>query len=214
MKKILVLLLISLFVSCKNEKIPIAAESGAIKGEVLDAMTGPTYTATAPVTGANVFTYPFISEALSDVNGEFLLQGIPSGWYYLYAEKQGYNKIMMPVEVFSDKVSESKILLRPLNEENIPPDTAVCLYPKDGFNVYVTDFELQWECTDPDSNLVFFDVFLDETNPPFKKIYSSIMNQTAKVDSLEKGKDYYWRIYAQDWNHASVLGPVWKFTVK
>jgi hypothetical protein len=72
---------------------------------------------------------------------------------------------------------------------------------------------LSWAATDPDGDLVNFDVYFGTMNPPVKLVD----NQSASSfhpAALSYQTTYYWKTIAWDNFGSSTSGPVWSFTTQ
>jgi uncharacterized protein (TIGR02145 family) len=76
-----------------------------------------------------------------------------------------------------------------------------------------TTLILSWNCSDPDEDVLTYDVYFGTSTTPTAIVSSS---QTAKsyipASNLSINTDYFWKIVAKDSKGASKEGPVWKFT--
>jgi hypothetical protein len=73
--------------------------------------------------------------------------------------------------------------------------------------------ELQWECSDPDDDSIFYDVYLGtDGNPP--KVASDITENYYYSDYLQPEEDYYWRVVARDSDGNESISPIWTFTTR
>lgn len=212
--KYILLMMLALFSSCKYDTIPLDAGSGFIRGEVLDAMTGPTNIATPPLDGAVVETEPPTQKAESNDDGQFYIDNVPPGDYVISADKDGYYTNWKGTEVHTGKVSEVDIHLRPEQEENSPPEEPYSPAPGNGFKIFGDAITLAWEAEDPDGDLIFFDLYFDTSNPPRKIIGGDLFANSYKLDSLGSGETYFWKICVKDWYGASAMGEVWSFSVR
>jgi uncharacterized protein (TIGR02145 family) len=71
---------------------------------------------------------------------------------------------------------------------------------------------LSWTGTDPNNDLILYDVFLDTINPP-SLVSSGQTGNTFNPDSLAYSKTYFWQIAAYDYSDTTV-GPVWSFLIQ
>ena len=70
---------------------------------------------------------------------------------------------------------------------------------------------MSWNCSDPDSDPVTYDVYFGTVSPPQQIIW----NQTYTIYdpyTLDYETTYYWRIVAWDNQITSTSGPEWSFT--
>jgi hypothetical protein len=199
---------------CRYDKIPVNSDAGFVRGDVFDAMTGPTNTAYIPIDNAVVETAPPTQKANTTNEGSFYIDNVPPGDYILSASKKGFYTNWKGAEVFSGKVTTAVIYLRPEYAGNNPPNEPHSPAPGNGLKVIGPSINLTWEADDPDGDLIFYDVYFGKTNPPLKIISGDIFNRTIKVDSLEKSTTYYWKICVKDWYGASAMGQVWELNIR
>ncbi|MCP4581276.1 MAG: SUMF1/EgtB/PvdO family nonheme iron enzyme [candidate division Zixibacteria bacterium] len=88
----------------------------------------------------------------------------------------------------------------PLNPD--PPDEA--------FDQSI-DMILTWDCSDPESDSIFYDVYFGESSPPALVSDDQILN-FYDTGTLTPNRTYSWQIAARDQHGNSVTGPVWSFT--
>lgn len=73
------------------------------------------------------------------------------------------------------------------------------------------DVDLAWECTDPDNDKLFFDIYFGtETNPPL--LQADIEVKRFLLPELQHDATYYWRIVVRDNTGHEVEGPIWRFS--
>ncbi|MFO7523946.1 MAG: carboxypeptidase-like regulatory domain-containing protein, partial [Ignavibacteriaceae bacterium] len=70
--------------------------SGSINGKIVDATTGE------ELIGANIYLEGTSLGAASDLNGQYLMKGIPAGSYNLIASMIGYAKLTVTGVVVND----------------------------------------------------------------------------------------------------------------
>jgi len=69
---------------------------------------------------------------------------------------------------------------------------------------------LSWFGSDPDGDPLKYDVYFGETSDP-ALVASGITTNTYSPDTLQNGKDYYWKVVAVDSKNVSTAGDIWKF---
>jgi len=99
-------------------------------------------------------------------------------------------------------------------DQNHPPEKPHSPVPENGATVQYTGLVLKWECSDPDGDPLYYDVYFGTSNPPENKLYSEIRYASAQVGGLEPGIKYYWRIIARDGKGGVSTGDVWHFMRK
>lgn len=92
---------------------------------------------------------------------------------------------------------------------NRAPSTPTNPSPENNASVFETDVLLSWVSSDPDEDLLFYDLYFGESsNPPL--IRQNLSSSNMLIQNLEKNKKYYWKVVAKDGN-TSMEGPVWNF---
>jgi hypothetical protein len=101
------------------------------------------------------------------------------------------------------------------NSENQPPNIPSGPNPPDNSNFVDVNADLSWNCSDPDGDNIFFDVYFEADNPePDIKVSDSQSVNFFDPGRLLYGTDYYWQIIAKDEHGASTPGSIWHFTTK
>ena len=83
--------------------------------------------------------------------------------------------------------------------------------PEDGASGVSTSPILRWEARDKDGDKLTYDVYLGK-GEDLKLIASDLSTETYKVEGLENGEVYSWKVVVKDEKGGVVEGPVWKFT--
>ncbi len=98
------------------------------------------------------------------------------------------------------------------NEPSFPPNTPQCVSPYHGsFDVDTTTY-LEWNCNDPDNDIIQYLVYFGKNNDP-----SQISTQTKTkyhLSDLEYETTYFWKITVSDEQGNSKTSPVFNFTTK
>lgn len=94
--------------------------------------------------------------------------------------------------------------------KNDPPVRPHDPVPADGAAAQAASLTLSWQCSDPDGDVIFYDVLIDTVNPPIRKL-----PQVREVREVEvvvsQGRQYFWRVLALDTAGNSNISPVWGF---
>jgi hypothetical protein len=104
-------------------------------------------------------------------------------------------------------------------DANQPPTVPSDPSPVNGAVSVVRDVELAWDCVDPDSDFIDYDIYFGSNpTPPLRTHLSTyqigrITYSFYSSDSLRYDSTYFWRIEAHD-EHHRVSGPTWHFTVR
>ncbi|MGJ8454080.1 Ig-like domain-containing protein [Pseudothermotoga sp. U03pept] len=94
---------------------------------------------------------------------------------------------------------------------NTPPTAPKNPKPEDKSTVYSTEVTLNWECSDPDDDTLFYDLYFGESSD-VAVIRTNLQTAAVLMQNLEPGKRYYWKVVAKDGNSESE-GAVWTFYV-
>lgn len=95
-------------------------------------------------------------------------------------------------------------------ETNHLPFQPQAVFPKKEDQVDASSVTLQWTANDLDNDPLTYDVYLDISNPPTKKVAADIDTPSLTV-SLEDTTTYFWKIIAKDNNSGITHGEVWTF---
>lgn len=193
-KKLLALLItlffVSFFSSCKDNASG-GDSTGTISGVARDSKTG------SGIKFVNITTQPPTESVLTDSSGSFSINA-KEGSYVITATKSGYTTNSIAVSVINGKETTSNIILSSIDANNRPPTTPIQLIPSDGA-INVSKFtKLQWDCSDPDNDTLYYDVYFSDINPPTSKVTSSIKINSYLPLNLKDTTTYYWRVTAQD----------------
>jgi hypothetical protein len=94
---------------------------------------------------------------------------------------------------------------------NNPPNIPTSPNPADGATNVDLNADLSWTCSDPDGDILTFDIYFASINPPFQVVWNQT-GTTYDPGALNLGTSYYWKIVAWDPYDASATGPLWSFT--
>jgi hypothetical protein len=93
---------------------------------------------------------------------------------------------------------------------NRPPNTPSNPSPVNGTTKVLITADLSWGCSDPDDDLLTYDVYFGNTpNPP--RVSRGQPSTIYDPGLLNENEWYYWMIVARDQYGASTAGPVWSF---
>jgi len=98
--------------------------------------------------------------------------------------------------------------------ENNPPSQPENPSPVSGSTNWDTSLTLSWDAsTDPDSDPISYQVYLDKnTNPTTLK--DTISSNSFSISSLSYSTKYYWKIVATDDQGGATESSIWNFTTK
>jgi S1-C subfamily serine protease len=95
--------------------------------------------------------------------------------------------------------------------KNSPPTKPVLSYPANAVTGIPISDSLKWSATDPDKDILIFNIFLDSINPPRYQIASDITSKSFAFSGLANNKMYYWQIIASD-GKDSTKSDVYRFS--
>ncbi len=110
--------------------------------------------------------------------------------------------------LFSCKNEESQVLVYANNRS---PDSPAVAFPMNGSMNTPTTMTLVWSCSDPDGDLLIYDVFFGATMPPTALIATVHRDTVFTASALDTSRTYYWRIVAKDNHGGATTGAVWSF---
>ena len=93
---------------------------------------------------------------------------------------------------------------------NHSPYEPMPISPLDGSADQPVDTDLNWIGGDPDGDIVTYDVFFGNVNPP-SQVTSDQSSTIYDPGELSECETYYWKIIATDEHDVSTPGPVWSF---
>ena len=79
-------------------------------------------------------------------------------------------------------------------------------------NIDPANVELSWHGSDPQGDLLAYNVVFDTTNPPNTIIAQNIWQNNLTIYHLLSGTLYYWSVLSMDNRGNQTRGPVWRFT--
>lgn len=188
-----------LFSCTKEETATGATPPGAIRGKVVDSSG-------APVSGANVFTVPPTASVMTDATGDYAIASADVGEYRVVAAKatRGGSR---SIRVRSGETTVADI---PFESGNRFPDSPRLVRPGNGNSTPPAPI-LEWQCSDPDSDQLVYDVFLDAADPPRTLVASDLVHATLGLTDLQVKTKYYWCVVARDRHFGVRVGPTWSF---
>lgn len=102
-----------------------------------------------------------------------------------------------------------KFFTEPNPEFNRIPHQPEQVSPGNNSSVEGNKVLLKWTATDPDGDVLWYDVYFGTENPP-QHIKEDHGNSSIELD-IEPNKTYYWNITVKDEHGAKAIGEVWKF---
>jgi uncharacterized repeat protein (TIGR01451 family) len=100
-----------------------------------------------------------------------------------------------------------------VTRQNVPPTLPTNPSPTNGAAGLLTNLTLSWSSSDPNGDMLTFDVYLEANdNTPDELVAAGLGQPTFTPDELEEATTYYWQVVVADEQGAVVNGPVWHFT--
>jgi len=120
------------------------------------------------------------------------------------------NKILKldPVELLEVGV---KFSLAQSVSDNTAPDAAEIVDPLHESQNQDINVDLQWTGSDPDDDVLNYEVYFGESNPPLL-VNTRQSAGTYDPGTLNLSTDYYWKVVTWDEHGLSTASPIWKFT--
>lgn len=145
-------------------------------------------------------TILFTESTSQTVNTFTLSKGTTYFWRVKAIDSQGNESAYAPVESF---------FTEPEAGVNTIPNTPTIVSPLLGERLSATTITLDWDATDADNDLLTYDVYFGETNPPV--LLSQNVDVTTFDVSVLPDKTYYWRIVVKDNHQGTAIGQLWRF---
>jgi uncharacterized protein (TIGR02145 family) len=95
---------------------------------------------------------------------------------------------------------------------NQPPNIPTNPYPDSGATEVEINLTLTWQCTDPDSDPLTYDIRFGTSSPP-TTVSINQSQSTYDPGQLQPEEQYYWQIIARD-DQDSTDGPTWSFVTR
>ncbi len=93
---------------------------------------------------------------------------------------------------------------------NQPPNAPSNPVPVDSAVDVTVNTQLSWQCSDPDSDSLNYDIYFGTSDPP-PFIQNQSASNYAPQETLTYNTQYFWMIIAHD-SQSQTAGPVWRFT--
>ncbi len=195
--------------SCtKNPDTPGTPISGGIRG-VARASADSTV-----IAGVAITTSPPTTTAVTDNRGQYEITGVRPGEYDVSAAKSGYEPAGVSAVVNILRFTEIDFQLTGTNLDNSPPNAPILLYPDSAATNVPTSLTLMWTGSDPDSDPLVYDVYVDTTATALKTGAAKKESGYFPLSGLLGNQRYYWHIVARDDRGGSGTSPVRYFTTR
>ncbi|MFZ2960013.1 MAG: Ig-like domain-containing protein [Candidatus Ozemobacteraceae bacterium] len=96
--------------------------------------------------------------------------------------------------------------------QNRAPDAASSPFPLDQSTGLAVSFDLRWTASDPDGDVLRYDVLLGKSGSPLALYASGLTNPTCRVSDLDPFSRYFWQVICRDpYDALSTGNPTWQF---
>jgi len=124
-----------------------------------------------------------------------------------------YGNIMVIATVFESDSDYADDTVGYRVGDNDPPNLPTNPSPEDGDSDVEVDEDLSWTCSDPNFDVLSFDIYFGESsNPPL--VESNFLGRRYDPGLMNFETKYYWKIVAIDTFGAEKSGSVWDFTTR
>lgn len=202
---ILLLLFVSLFTSCEDEKVDIE-HFGELSGIVYDGETNQ------PLAGALIATSPASSSVLTTPEGEFSFNKVFTGEVSVTARKKDYISSTIIVSVFDGETTQMSMILQK-DEKDYGSVTIYDPVPGNGAVNQLNSFTMEWKVDQTKSDIsLVYDVYLFKSNSGTQTVVGeSLTQKEVVVDNLDNNTTYYWYVVAKYDGNIVANGPTWSF---
>ncbi|UOU98500.1 carboxypeptidase-like regulatory domain-containing protein [Chryseobacterium daecheongense] len=206
--KILSIFILSFCLFSCNEDLVDQAQTGILKGKVVERGTNE------PIPNVKIFTTPSTHTVFSGTDGTFEITDIPVGNYSVKAELTGYVTTFQGVNIQNqDQVVTIVFEMDDDTSLNTPPTTPQLLSPTDNSVNQPLTVELTWNSTDPDTDDVLkYNVTIKNNVDTNVIQVNDLTTNHYTLSNLKYGVSYFWQVSVSDEIHSPVLSAISKFT--
>jgi len=190
--------------SCSEEKIT-GEDFGVIEGTVVSAVTFE------PMANVKVFSNPNSSIVFTDEKGKFVIPNVKVGQYSVEAQKENYITKFESATVNINGTTTIVFELKLLTINNKSPLSPALLAPLDNAMGQSLDQNLSWACSDPDQDVLTYEITLRNDSNSDVVVYSKITATNFSLSDLKYSAKYYWQVSASDGINSPVLSVVHSF---
>jgi len=97
--------------------------------------------------------------------------------------------------------------------ENHPPGEPYDPFPVDGMTEVDVDVDLSWVCSDPDGDILVYDIYFGTGSNP-GRIRSDHEDSFFRVEGLDGETEFFWYIIAKDPFGLACRSPTWSFITR
>ncbi|MDX6747626.1 carboxypeptidase regulatory-like domain-containing protein [Polaribacter sp. PL03] len=205
--KILMLLALSLSISCSEDTVSVVG-LGNLTGRVVE---GSSF---IPLENAKITLSPSNNTVFSDVDGYFKIEDIEMGDYSVSAIKEGYLTNFQPATITTGLDVNVIFEMDDDTFLNKAPSTPVLITPTDGSEEQALSLELIWSSKDAELDIITYRLEIkNSSNNDVIKV-ASLIDTSYVVSNLKYGTKYFWQIAATDSINNEVLSVVSSFKTK
>jgi hypothetical protein len=124
-----------------------------------------------------------------------------------------YNWRVVATDIHGAK-SESDIWTFKVMIENKPPVSPFSPNPSDNSIVTKSDYNLTWQCYDPDGDPLTYDVLMSKGNGMLEPVAVGIEAREFHITGLDNNSTYTWKVIAKDGKGGIAESKVWTFFTK
>jgi hypothetical protein len=195
-----------LLFSCSEEKLP-EIQYGTVSGKVVKSDTFE------PIANVKVFSSPNSSIVFTDENGNFTILDVLVGDYSFQAKKDGYITKFEAATVTMNANTEIVFEIDLSTSDNKPPNAPQLVSPANNAVNQNIQVDLSWTGTDPEDDVLTYQVILKNEANNDEVIYNDITDTTLTINNLIYGVKYFWQVTSYDGINDIVYSQVSAFTV-
>lgn len=196
-----------LMLSCTEDTVDIERK-GSISGTVTDQDTG------LPIENVKITTNPVSNSALTDDQGEFLIENVLIDDYSVQAENDNYVTTFEPITVLENEIAVVIIEMTESNSAVDPPIQPILLTPEDNAQDVPQDVEFIWSSASNNSEDLTYSLELRNGETNELTHIESIVDTTYTIENLTLGVNYFWQITADDTVNEPVTSTISSFSTK
>ncbi|MDH7444626.1 carboxypeptidase regulatory-like domain-containing protein [Aquimarina sp. 2201CG14-23] len=189
-KIVSVLAMVSM-IACSEDTIDLEG-LGTVRGTVVAVGTNE------PLENVKISTNPSSSTVFTNVDGEYIIENIPSGDYSLSAQREGLLAQFEAISVIADRELEIVFEMDIETAGNRPPAAAVLDSPADNSIDQPLEVKLVWTGSDPDDDTLTYSVTLRNDENSDIEVFENITDTTYTVTGLSYKVKYFWQVSSND----------------
>lgn len=198
-------LILLILCSCSEEKFA-GEEYGVIEGKVVSAVDFQ------PLANVKVYSSPNSSIVFTDEEGKFTIPNVKVGDYSFEAQKEGYVSKFEAATINADQTTTVVFELKLATANNKAPTTPVLVTPTDNAVDQTLELLLSWTATDPESDVLTYEITLRKENSTDVATYKEITTTNYTIKELAYSTKYNWQVSSSDGINAPVLSAIGSFT--